>query len=62
MYRIYRTISDSFQGDFQFLLKSGSFEKKFVQFNGSFPRVSLMMREVSHVCYKLTFEPSAQVS
>ena len=49
MYRIYRKISDSFQGDSEFLLKSGSFLKKFVQFYGSFPGVSLMMREVSHV-------------
>ena len=50
MYRIYRKISVSFQGDFEFLLKRGSFYKKFVQFYGSIPGVSLMMREVSHVC------------
>ena len=49
MYRIYRKISDSFQGDFEFLSKRGTFLKNFYQFNGSFPGVSLMMREVSHV-------------
>ena len=50
MYRIYRKIPNSFQGDFEFLSKSGTFLKKFYQFYGSFPGVSLMMREVSHVC------------
>ena len=50
MYRIYRKIPDSFQGDFEFLSKSGTFFKNFYQFYGSFPGVSLMMREVSHVC------------
>ena len=55
MYRIYRKISDSFQGDFEFLLKSGSFWKIFVRFYSSFPGVSLMMREVSHVCYSVYF-------
>ena len=33
-----------------FCLKRGTFSKNFYQFNGSFPGVSLMMREVSHVC------------
>ena len=50
MYRIYRKIPDSFQGDFEFLSNSGSFLKNFYQFYGSFPGVSLMMREVLHVC------------
>ena len=50
MYRIYRKISDSFQGDFEFLSKSGIFLKNFYQFYGLFPGVSLMMRELSHVC------------
>ena len=45
-------LSDSFQGDFDFLLKSGTFQKNFYQFYGSFPGVSLMMREVSHVCFR----------
>ena len=49
MYKTYRKISDSFQGDFEFLLKSGTFEKNFYQFYCSFPGVFLMMREVSHV-------------
>ena len=49
MYRIYRKISDSFQGDFEFLSKSSIFLKNFYQFYGLFPGVSLMMREVSHV-------------
>ena len=53
MYRIYRKIPDSFQGDFEFLSKSGSFLKNFYQLYGSFPGVSLMMREVSHVCFIL---------
>ena len=42
-------IPDSFQGDFEFLTKRGTFLKNFYQFYGSFPGVSLMMREVSHV-------------
>ena len=50
MYRIYRKIPDSFQGGFEFLSKSGTFLKNFYQFYCSFPGVSLMMREVSHVC------------
>ena len=50
MYKIYRKIPDSFQGDFEFLSKSGTFLKNFYQFYGSFPGVSLMMREVSHAC------------
>ena len=36
-----------------FCLKSGTFEENFYQFYGSFPGVSLMMREVSHVCILL---------
>ena len=48
MYRIYREIFDSFQGDLDFLLKHGTFLKNFY---GSFSGVSLMMREVSHVCH-----------
>ena len=46
MYRTYREILDSFQGDLNFSLKSGTF---FKEFYSSFPGVSLMMREVSHV-------------
>ena len=57
MYRIYRKIPDSFQGDFDFLSKSGTFLRNFYQFYGSFPGVSLMMREVSHVC-PLTYPSS----
>ena len=53
MYRTYRKISNSFQGDFDFLSKNGTFLQIFYQFNGSFPGVSLMMREVSHVCILL---------
>ena len=49
MYKIYRKIPDSFQGDFE-CSKSGSFLKNLYQLYGSFPGVSLMMREVSHVC------------
>ena len=47
MYRIYRAILDSFQGDFDFSLKNSIFLKDFYS---SFPGVSLMMREVSHIC------------
>ena len=56
MYRIYRKILDSFQGDFEFLSKSGTFLKNFYQFYGSFPGVSLMMREVSHVYIYFSME------
>ena len=46
MYRIYRKIPDPFQGDLEFCLKN---RKNLDHLNGSFPGVSLMMREVSHV-------------
>ena len=37
MYRIYRRISDSFQGDFEFLSKSGTFfYKNFTNFMAHF--------------------------
>ena len=49
MYRIYKKIPNSFQGDFEFCSKSGAFERNFYKFHSSFPGVSLMMREVSHV-------------
>ena len=52
MYRIYRKFPDPFQGDFEFCLKNSYFFKEFDQFYGSFPRVSLTMREVSHVCLR----------
>ena len=46
MYRIYRKFSDSFQGDLEFLSKSGIFLKNVYQFYRLFTGVSLMMREV----------------
>ena len=52
MYRIYRKIPDPFQGDFEFCLKNKYILEEFDQFYGPFPGVSLMMREVSHVCYR----------
>ena len=39
-----------FQGGFEFLLKNWYILEEFLPFYGSFPGVSLMMREVSHVC------------
>ena len=50
---VYRKISDSFQGDFEFLLKKWYILEEFCQFYDSFPGVSLMMREVSHVWFNL---------
>ena len=46
MYGIYRKILDSHQGDFQILVKSDMFQKKF---KGSFQGDSLKNREGSHV-------------
>ena len=45
MYIIYRNILHSFPEDFKILLKSDILE----EFYGSFPGVSRMIREVSHV-------------
>ena len=47
MYRIDKNILHSFQGDFKILVK-----KRYIleEFYGSFPGVSRMIREVSHVC------------
>ena len=45
MYRIYKNILHSFQGDFKILVKS--------EFYCSFPGVTRMIREVSHVCINL---------
>ena len=50
MYRIHRKFPDPFQGDFEFCLKNSYSFEEFDQFYGSFPGVSLTMREVSHVC------------
>ena len=47
MYRIYRKIPGSFQGDFKFLLKKWYILEEFLP---TFPGVSLMMWEASHVC------------
>ena len=49
MYRIYRKVPDPFQGDFEFCFKNSYFFEEFDKFHGSFPGVSLTMREVSHV-------------
>ena len=46
MYRIYKNILHPFPGDFKILIKSDISE----EFYGSFPGVSRMIREVSHVC------------
>ena len=56
MYKIYRKLPDPFQGDFEFVLKNRYILEDFDQFSGSFPGVSLMMREVSHVCSLLVSE------
>ena len=53
----YRNIPDLFQGDFEFLLKSGTFRKNFCKFYSSFPGVSLMMMEVSHICNCCVIRP-----
>ena len=45
MYRIYKNILHSFPGGFKILVKSDILE----EFYGSFPGVSRMIREVSHV-------------
>ena len=50
MYRLYRKILGTFQGGFEIFLKKGVFYTNFRSFYCSFPGVSLMMREVSHVC------------
>ena len=47
MYRIYREVLHSDEGDFRILVKSGVFQKKVY---GSFQGDSLKIREVSHVC------------
>ena len=51
MYRIYRKIPDSFQGNFEFLLKKWYILEDFLPILGLIPGVSLMMREASHVCH-----------
>ena len=48
MYRIYKNILHSFQGDFKILVKSDIFLEEFY---GSFPGDSRMIREVSHVWF-----------
>ena len=45
MYRINKNILHSFQADFKILVKSDILE----EFSGSFPGVSRVIREVSHV-------------
>ena len=47
MYRIYRKIVNSFQGDFLILSKVVCFRRNL---KGQFQGVSLMIREGSHVC------------
>ena len=49
MYKLYRKILGSFQGGLKFSSKRGVFSTNFRSFYRSFPGVSLMMREVSHV-------------
>ena len=46
MYRIYKNILHSFPGDFKILVKT---EYILEEFYGSFPGVSRMIREESHV-------------
>ena len=47
MYRIYKNILHSFPGGFKILVKSDI--RILEEFYGSFPGVSRMIREVSHV-------------
>ena len=52
MYRIYKNILPSFQGDFKILVKYDILE----EFFGSFPGVSRMIRDVSHVCFNSHYD------
>ena len=49
MYRVYKNILHSVPGDLKILVKSDTCIF-FEEFYGSFPGVSRMIREVSHVC------------